>query len=307
MSVSVLPSSLYGAMRGLVRALATRGGHAPVGDLRSELAQTIRVYGQPARVLALQIAVQEMLTTSAQQVASPSKALEQFLADELAELQRREPFKWPAMIAKVLETASQATGGKDEALVARFSGAAGLSHRQSLAVAVQLVNRSSLPRLQHAGVVFLTQALSWSNLPSLSQDNKAWSSLPEELLHDLSYIVTSHPAFPIEQKQAVLQSLQKITPGDSKRELKLREEGADLVSGISAHTNATSSVAMLLQDLGYSISSSVESFKETLHPFPKLNEQDVARSVEICGRTARYLSSIRILTCGAIFLLSPAS
>jgi hypothetical protein len=46
---------------------------------------------------------------------------------------------------------------------------------------------------------------------------------------------------------------------------------------VSAHANANSAVADVLQDLGYSISSSIDLLKDTLHPFPRLTEQDVAR------------------------------
>ena len=196
----------------------------------------------------------------------------------------------PSIVAKILETSDvqssppsstnvnspTGSGKEDATFLQRFASIAGLSLRHTLALAIQL-NRSPQAKLQHAGLQFLTQALAWSNLGSISQDNKNWANLSEDLLHDLSYLVTSHPAFPNEQKQSILQSLSKIAPVDAKREAKLREEAADLAVGISSHTNSGTMVADVLQDLGYSISSSVESLKEALHPFPKLTEQDVAR------------------------------
>ena len=63
----------------------------------------MRHFGSAGRIFALQIAIQQIeqiQQTQASGVATQgqppqqTKALEQFLADELAELQRREPIKW---------------------------------------------------------------------------------------------------------------------------------------------------------------------------------------------------------------------
>lgn len=185
----------------------------------------------------------------------------------------------PALLAKVLESAEPHTRvGPDDLFVARFASAAGLSLSSSIAVAVQL-HRSPLMPLQDAALTFLTQSLAWSQLPALSQ-----ASLSEDVLRDLSYLVSSHPAFPLDQKQPILATLEKIVPTDAKTALNLREAGADLVGAVGAHTNATSSVALLMEDLGYSIASSVESCKDTLHPF-ELTESDVASILIMILRT----------------------
>ena len=167
-------------------------------------------------------------------------------------------------------------------MLTRFGAVANLSLRHLLSLAVQL-HRSPLPRVQSAGLHFVSQQLSWSALPSVNADNKAWAAVPDELLGELALLVSS-PAFPQEQRQQgaehrqhALHALAKLQQSAGARDGK-RDEAAELTAAVGAHANATSHVADVLQDLGYSISSSIESLKDTLHPFPKLTEYDVARS-----------------------------
>lgn len=97
MSVSLLPSSLYLHIRSLMSLFVSRSPHSPVGDLRAELSSVMRSFGSAARLFALPLAISQIehiLAVGPPAQQHNTKAIEQFLADELAELQRREPFKW---------------------------------------------------------------------------------------------------------------------------------------------------------------------------------------------------------------------
>ena len=305
--MSLLPSSLFTQLRTLLLHLSSASKSLHVSECRGELGALLKLYGRDARLFALQVAAHTIISRGDEQSAagagssqagSPtpsalgSKALEAWMSEEVCELQKRERDSWPMLLAHVIEAAASSSGGNgkqqqaaEENILTRFGAVANLSLRHLLSLAVQL-HRSPLARLQTAGVHFVAQQLSPSLLNTITPDNKNWSNMPEELLSELCFLVTS-PAFPLasgsgyapmEQKQQILQTLAKLQPQQSdQRAAKQREEAADLASGISAHANATSHVADVLQDLGYSISSSIDSLKDTLHPFPKLSEYDVAR------------------------------
>ena len=133
--------------------------------------------------------------------------------------------------------------------------------------------------MQSAGIQFIAAQLSPPLLSAVTPDSKSWQSVPDDQLAELSAAIST-PACPLspDQRQQALQALGRMQQGDQRaREARLREDAAELASAVGAHANATSHVAEVLQDLGYSISSSVESLKDTLHPFPKLTEYDVAR------------------------------
>jgi len=333
MSVSLLPSSLVSSLRVLLHSLSSAGRALVVSEARGELGALLKQFGLAARLQALSQAAATVLHNAeggvqqqqAQQQtpaqsptnagassgsSSPppsalgSKALEAWLSEEVAELQRREPARWPALLAKVLEAAAAGAQqsaqqpaspqhkGVEESMVARFGGVANLSLRHQLLLALQL-SRSPLPRMQAAGLHFVSQQLSWALAsPSAAPDNKAWWTLPDDLLNEVAQLVSA-PAFPLstastpatqqEQRQQLLHALSKLQ--GQHREAKQREEAAELQAAVSAHANATSAVADVLQDLGYSISSSIESLKDTLHPFPKLTEQDVASILVMILRT----------------------
>ena len=311
MSVSLLPSSLYSHLRSQLSALSCASKSLDVSARRGELLACIKLYGRAARLFALQVGAHAVIsrdneqqqqagnTAAASNPTSPppgsslspgsgslgSKALDAWLSEEVCELQKREGKSWPVMLASVLEAAATTTPQMphtkqhDDSAIARFAAVANLSLRHQLMLAVQLA-RSTMPRLQSAAAALIASQLSPPLLASVSSDNKNWAGTPEELLSDIAALVSA-PAFPAapEHKQQILQALGKLQSGDPRsRDAKQREEAAELAANLSAHANATSHVAEVLQDLGYSISSSIESLKDTLHPFPKLSEYDVARS-----------------------------
>jgi hypothetical protein len=304
MSVSLLPSALLSSLRSLLLSLSCATRALQVSECRAELGALLKQFGIGARLFALQVAAHTALHSNAADQSQPaqsptsphagspqgagtigSKALEAWVSEEVCALQQREPDKWPQLLAKVLEAAATQTtqqqqqqygqhAGKsmEEGMLTRFGAVANLSLRHLLALAVQL-HRSPLPRVQSAGLHFVSQQLSWSSLPSVNADNKAWAAVPDELLGELALLVSS-PAFPQEQRQQgaehrqhALHALAKLQQSAGARDGK-RDEAAELTAAVGA----------VLQDLGYSISSSIESLKDTLHPFPKLTEYDVARS-----------------------------
>lgn len=108
MSVSLLPSSVYTHLRGLLSSLVHRS--LSVSDVRREVSSLLRVFGASARLFALQLVVAHLDTIFAQQHdqhaqantqnaeqawrEQSARALERLLKEEVEELQRREPFKW---------------------------------------------------------------------------------------------------------------------------------------------------------------------------------------------------------------------
>jgi len=134
-----------------------------------------------------------------------------------------------------------------------------------------------MQRLERSALTAIRSLLARSN------NDKSWSNVGSDVLQELGESSSSHPGFSADERTLILSLISQSAAHGADG----RKETSDLTAAISANTNNSggSAVAELLADLGFSISSSTESMKEVLHPFPKLNEHDIASILIMILRT----------------------